>query len=96
MDIRALLNEKREEILRLATKHGAANVRIFGSVARGDPGPESDVDFFVRLEPGTMLLRHAALVRELKSLLGRDVHVVSERALRERIKDRVIRETVPL
>lgn len=96
MDIKALLNEKREEILRLAAKHGAMNVRIFGSVARGDAGPESDVDFLVRLEPGTTLLKHAALMRELKSLLGRDVHVVSERALRDRIKDRVMREAVPL
>ncbi len=71
-------------------------MRIFGSVARGEAGPESDVDFLVCLEPGTTLLRHAALVRELTKLLGRDVQVVSERALRRKMKDRVIGEAVPL
>jgi uncharacterized protein len=50
----------------------------------------------VRLDPGTTLLRHAALARELKDLLGREVHVVSEKALRQRVRDRVLRETVPL
>jgi uncharacterized protein len=96
MNIDDLLREKREDILRITSRHGARNVRIFGSAARGQAGPESDVDFLVRLEPGTTLIRHAALIRELKRLLGRDVHVVSERALRERIKDRVMREAVPL
>ncbi|MBM3302886.1 MAG: nucleotidyltransferase domain-containing protein, partial [Deltaproteobacteria bacterium] len=62
----------------------------------GEAGPYSDVDFLVRLEPGTTLLRHAALARELSNLIGRDVQVVSEKALRQRIRDRVIREAVPL
>jgi predicted nucleotidyltransferase len=71
-------------------------VRVFGSVARGEAGPESDVDFLVRLEPGTTLLDHAALVRELESLLDRKVEVISERALRVRIRDRVLQEAVPI
>jgi predicted nucleotidyltransferase len=96
MGINDLLKEKREDILQIASLHGAHNVRLFGSVARGQAGPESDVDFLVRLEPGTTLLRHAALVRELQKLLGREVQVVSERALRKTIKDRVMREAVPL
>lgn len=96
MGVRDLIQEKRQDILQIASRHGARNVRLFGSVARGDAGPESDVDFLVRLEPGTTLLNHAALVRELKALLGREVQVVSERALRERIKDRVMREAIPL
>ena len=96
MEISRELNEKREDILRLAARHGATNVRVFGSVARGEERPESDVDFLVRLEPGTTLLNHAALVRELRELLGREVHVVSENALREGIKDRVVQEAVPL
>jgi predicted nucleotidyltransferase len=96
MGINDLLKEKREDILQIASRHGARNVRLFGSVARGEAGPESDVDFLVRLDPGTTLLNHAALVRELKLLLGRQVQVVSERALRQRIKDRVMREAVPL
>jgi hypothetical protein len=96
MSINDLLKEKREDILKIASRYGAHNVRLFGSVARGEAGPESDVDFLVRLERGTTLLHHAALVRELKSLLGREVQVVSERALRSRIKDRVMREAIPL
>jgi len=96
MTIKDVLKEKREEILLIAESYGAVNVRVFGSVARGDPGPESDVDFLVRFNPGTTLLRHAALVRELRSLLGCEVDVVSERGLRQRIRDRVMREAVPI
>jgi hypothetical protein len=96
MGIDSLLKEKREEILKIAEKRGARNVRIFGSVARGDAGPESDVDFLVELDKGTTLLQHNALIRELQDLLGRKVDVVSERGLRERIRDRVMREATPL
>lgn len=96
MDIRELLKEKRGDILRVAEQHGAHDVRVFGSVARGEAGPESDVDLLVRLRAGTTLLRHAALMRELEHLLGRTVHVVSERGLRERMRDRVLREATPI
>jgi predicted nucleotidyltransferase len=96
MRINDLLRERREEILEIAERYGARNVRIFGSVARGDAGPDSDVDFLVHFEPGTTLLRHAALVRELRALLGCKVDVVSEQGLRQRIRDRVLREAVPI
>ncbi len=96
MSIYDRLRENREEILRIAEKYGAKDVRIFGSVARGEADEKSDIDFLVRLEPGTTLLRHAAVVRELTRLLGCNVDVVSERGLRERIKDRVLREAAPI
>ncbi len=93
-DIRTLLREKREDILRITQRYGARNVRVFGSVARGEASPDSDIDFLVRFEPGVTLLDHAAMVRELETLLGRRVDVVSERALRERIRDRVLQEAM--
>lgn len=96
MGIKSLLKEKRKEILKIAEKRGARNVRIFGSVARGDCGPESDVDFLVELDKGTTLLQHNALVRELQDLLGCKVDVVSDRGLRERIRERVMREATPI
>ena len=96
MDINALLQNKREEILCIAAQHGARNVRVFGSVARGEAGPESDVDFLVELEPGRSLLDHAALLLDLEQLLGRKVDVATERSLKERIRVRVLREAVPL
>ncbi|OGP57495.1 MAG: nucleotidyltransferase [Deltaproteobacteria bacterium RBG_13_61_14] len=86
----------REEILRIASRHGASNLRIFGSVVRGDADPESDVDFLVNLEPGRSLLDHAALLLDLEKLLGCKVDVVTERGLKERIRDRVLREALPL
>jgi len=67
------LRERREEIVRTAADYGAHHVRVFGSVARGDAGPDSDLDLLVQFEPGATLLSHAALVRELEALLGRKV-----------------------
>jgi predicted nucleotidyltransferase len=96
MDIYESLKERREEILLVAAQYGASKIRVFGSVARGDAGMDSDVDLLVQFEPGATLLRHAALVRKLKNIMGRDVQVVSERALRPRIRDRIIQEAVPL
>jgi predicted nucleotidyltransferase len=96
MDINALLQKKREEILYIAAQHGARNVRVFGSVARGEAGLESDVDFLVELEPGRSLLDHGALLVDLEQLLGRKVDVATERSLKERIRVRVLREAVPL
>ncbi|HYP19755.1 MAG TPA: nucleotidyltransferase domain-containing protein, partial [Chloroflexia bacterium] len=65
MGINELLEAKREEILEIAARHGAHNVRIFGSVARGEATPESDLDFLVELEPGRSLLDHVALLQDL-------------------------------
>mgnify|MGYP001565135356 CR=1 FL=1 len=96
MDRQATLREKREEILTLASRHGARNLRVFGSVARGDAGSDSDIDLLVEFEPGHGLLAHAALIRELEQLLGCKVDVASQNGLKARIRSRVLEEAVPL
>jgi hypothetical protein len=90
------LRARRAEILRLAAAHGARNVRVFGSVARGEADAASDVDFLVDLEPGRSVFDLGGLLMDLQDLLGREVDVVTERGLRDRIRDRVLREAVPL
>lgn len=95
-DLRELLKNRREEILRIARAHGARNVRVFGSAARGEADETSDVDFLVEFEPGTSLLQHAAMIADLEDLLGRKVDVAPEKTLRERVRERVLREAVPL
>ena len=92
----SLLKDKREQILHIAAKHGANDVRIFGSVVRGEAGPSSDIDVLVVLEPGRSLLDHVALKQDLEDLLGQDVDVVTENALHWYIRDRVLEEAVPL
>ena len=99
MSITALapeITQNRVEILRVAAAHGARNVRVFGSVARGDSGAKSDIDLLVEFEPGRSLLDHAALQIDLEKLLGRRVDVAAERGLRPRIRERVLAEAVPL
>ncbi len=86
----------REQILTLAKQRGAHNVRIFGSVARGDASAASDVDFLVEFEPRRSLLDQGGLLADLQDLLGCPVDILSERALRPRFKERVLREAVPL
>jgi uncharacterized protein len=96
MEINVMLEEKRDEILRLATQYGAANVRIFGSVARKEADQDSDIDFLVDMEPGRSLLDLGGLLMELNDLLDRSVDVVTERGLKERLRERVLHEAVPL
>jgi predicted nucleotidyltransferase len=96
MTIEELLKEKREEILCIAAKHGARNVRVFGSVARGEANQISDVDFLVEMEPGRSLLDLGGLQMELEMLLGCRVDVVTVRGLKERVRERVLREAVPV
>lgn len=96
MGIDQILKARREEILVIAARHGARNIRVFGSVARGEARPDSDVDFLIELERGRSLLDHAGLLVDLEELLGRKVDVVTERGLRPRIRDRVLSEAVPL
>ena len=90
------LMSNREQILAIAARHGARHVRVFGSVVRGEDGPESDVDLLVEFEPGRGLLNHAALIEELQDLLGCKVDVASNNGLKPRIKQRVIEEAVAL
>jgi len=96
MGIDRILREKREDILRIAAKHGARNVRVFGSIARGEADEISDLDLLVEMEPGRSLLDHAALWVELREVLGVEVDVVSERGIKPRIRDRILGEAVPL
>jgi predicted nucleotidyltransferase len=96
MEIEELLTREREHILAAARRNGAYNVRIFGSVARGEARPDSDIDFLVNLEAGRSLLDLARLLRELETMLSRKVDVVTEPGLRERIRLQVLREAKPL
>ncbi len=96
MKIGEMLKSKRQEILAIAARHGAHNVRVFGSVAKGEAGPESDLDILVEMEPGTSLMDHVALMQDLEDLLGRKVDVVSDKALHWYIRDRVLAEATPL
>jgi predicted nucleotidyltransferase len=91
-----LLKAKREEILEVCARYGARQVRVFGSVARGEADEQSDIDFLVELEPGRTLLDLGGLQYDLEQLLGRRVDVVMERGLKPRIRERVLREAVPL
>ncbi|HLQ27657.1 MAG TPA: nucleotidyltransferase family protein [Ktedonobacteraceae bacterium] len=96
MSLNELLQEKREDILRIASKRGASNVRVFGSVARCEADSESDIDLLVDLEPGRSLFDLGGLLMDLQDLLDHKVDVVTERGLRERIRERVLKEAIPL
>jgi predicted nucleotidyltransferase len=88
--------EKRDAILRIAAAHGVRNIRIFGSVARGDANSESDIDLLVEVGPTTSSWFPAGLILDLEELLGRPVEVVTERGLSPYLRDRVLREAMPL
>lgn len=96
MDTNDLLKAKRGEILRMAAKHGAHNVRVFGSVVRGEARLDSDVDFLVEVRPVHSPWFPGGLVADLEKLLGCEVDVVTEGALHWYIRDRVLEEAVPL
>ena len=96
MQVTDQIKSNRLAILRLAEKYGARNVRIFGSVARDEADENSDVDFLVEMEPGRSLFDMGGLLMDLQELLGREVDVVTERGLKERIRARVLKEAIPL
>jgi predicted nucleotidyltransferase len=96
MTLRELQTTRRDEILRVAAKRGARNVRVFGSVARGENDAHSDIDFLVDLEPNRSLFDLSGLLIDLETALQTEVDVVTENGLRARIRDRVLREAVPL
>src|SRR5215475_4485692 len=91
-----LLREKRDDIKRIAARHGASNIRVFGSVARGEAGPASDIDILIDVGPTTSSWFPAGLILDLEDLLGRPVDVVTEKALKPELRDHVLRESVPL
>jgi uncharacterized protein len=91
-----LLQGRREDIQRIAAKHGAYNVRVFGSFARGEAGPQSDLDLLISVGPKTTPWFPGGLVSDLEQLLGRRVDVLTENGLSPLIRDRVLNEAVPL
>ena len=96
MDMNRLLHDKRKEILAIAARYGAYNIQVFGSVARGDADPASDVDFLVEMEAGRSLFDLGGLYYELQECLGVKVDVVTRKGLRTRIRERVMNEAEPL
>ncbi|MES2178596.1 MAG: nucleotidyltransferase family protein [Gemmatimonadota bacterium] len=86
----------RAEVLRLAAHYGATDVRVFGSVARGEADELSDIDFLVRMNPGRSVFDVGGLLMDLQDLLGRRVDIVTERGLGPRMRERVLREAVPV
>src|SRR5260221_12510777 len=91
-----LVQAKREQILRLARRHGVTGVRVFGSMARGDAGPESDGDLLVEVGAEPSAWFPGGLVTDVEELLGRRGQVITERGLVERLGDRVIEEAIPV
>lgn len=91
-----LIEDHREDILRVAARHGARNVRVFGSLARGDSRPDSDLDLLVDVGPDRTPFFPAGLLADLEDLLGRKVDVVTEDALHWYIRERILKEALPL
>ena len=91
-----ILQTRRAEILRLTARHGASNVRVFGSVARGEARPDSDLDLLVEMEPGRNLFDLTALSIELEELLGHKVDVVTEQSIYWLLRRRILKEAIPL
>jgi predicted nucleotidyltransferase len=96
MKLQDLRAARREEILRLAASYGARNVRVFGSVARGEGGPSSDVDFLVDLDPDHSLMDLGGLLMDLREMLRADVDIATERMLKPDIRERALRDAVSL
>lgn len=97
MSKRERIAKHRDAILALAVKHGATDVRVFGSVARGDDDETSDIDVLVKMEPGRSLFDQGALLMDLRDLLGCKVDVITEhKNMRPHFRENVLREAVPV
>ena len=96
MTVTELVHQKGDDIKRIAATHGAYNVRVFGSVARQEAGPNSDVDLLIDIGSTTSPWFPAGLILDLEELLGHRVEVVTEKGLHRALRERVLREAVPL
>lgn len=90
------LQNNRDQILRIATQYGAKNVKVFGSVARGEAQLDSDLDLLVKLDPNRSLLDLIAIKQDLEDLLGCQVDVVTETAISPYFREQVLKEAVSL
>jgi predicted nucleotidyltransferase len=96
MKVEETIKIKRDEIRHIARTHGASNIRVFGSVARGEEKPDSDIDFLIDVTAETSPWFPVGLIQDLEKLLGRRVEIVTERALNKDLRERVLREAVPV
>lgn len=96
MRVLELLRQHRNEILKLASQHGARNVRVFGSAARGEAGTDSDIDFLVELEPDRTLFDLGALVMDLQDLLDRKIDIVTDDSIYWLLRRKILKEAVSL
>ena len=96
MSLLDYVKNKKEEIIKLAQRYGAYNIRIFGSVARGEDDPRSDIDFLVDFKSNVGLLEWSGFWSSLEDLLKHKVDVATEKVLKKRMKERILREAIPL
>ena len=96
MTIETLIKERRDEILRIAARHGARNVRLFGSFARGEAGPQSDIDLLVDVGSRTSSWFPTGLIDDLEQLLGRKVDVLTDGGVSPYLREQIYREAIPL
>lgn len=91
-----ILREKREDVLKIAEKYGLQNLRVFGSVARGEDDEKSDLDLLASFKPGFTLFDHIDVMNELIIVLGCKVDIVSEEGVKKRIRERIVLEAKPI
>ena len=96
MNTADLLRAKRDSIIQVAAQHGAHNLRVFGSVARGEAGPTSDIDLLVKMDQGRTLLDLIELSQELEAFLDRKVDILTDEGLSPYLEQRIHDEAVPL
>jgi len=96
LSVSNIIKNRRNEILAIATRYGASNIRVFGSMAHGNESPESDIDIIVKMEKGRSLLDIIAIKQDIEELLGRKVDVVTEASISPYIRDNVLKEAVSL
>ncbi|NWG15530.1 MAG: nucleotidyltransferase domain-containing protein [Chloroflexi bacterium] len=96
MGIQDILGDKREAILRLAAEYGASNVRVFGSIARGEARPDSDIDLLISFPSDRSIFDLVGLWLDLKTLIGRDVSLIPDGIEDKRFLQRVLKDAVPL